>query len=74
MRMATVALAALGLTMFAPPAQATPGYGSDCILPSVEQCRLLPDADGPHMVERYCPGVGWINVFAPCTSRFGPYS
>ncbi|MEB3021106.1 hypothetical protein [[Mycobacterium] crassicus] len=56
------------------PANATPGYGADCIMPSIKECRLLPDADGPHDVQRYCPGQGWINVFAVCRNRFGPYS
>lgn len=59
---------------FAAPAQATtPGYGDDCLMPSVSECRILPDSDGPHMVEQYCPGQGYISVFAPCVSRFGPY-
>ncbi|ORV52936.1 hypothetical protein AWC02_02195 [Mycolicibacter engbaekii] len=68
-------LAAVGVVVavFAPPAWAAPGYGSDCIMPSVRQCRLVPDGDGPHLVEQYCPGAGWIDVFDPCLSRFGPY-
>lgn len=55
-------------------ASADPGYGSDCIRPSVSTCRLMPDADGPHVVQRFCAGKGWINVFEPCYSRFGPYA
>ena len=74
MRTDTAVLVALGVAVFAPPARATPDPNARCILPSVTQCRLLPDADGPHMVEQWCAGRGWIDVFAPCPSRFGPYS
>lgn len=68
-----VALLGLGLSI-ASAVQAAPGYGNDCILPSVSECRLMPDADGPHTVDRWCAGVGWVSVFTPCLSEFGPYS
>ncbi len=71
--MIAVVVTATTLLSFATPAQASPGYGDDCLMPSVETCRILPDPDGPHMVEQYCPGQGYISVFAPCVSRFGPY-
>lgn len=59
---------------FAATANATPGYGSDCQVPWVNTCRLMPDANGPHDIERWCPGQGYINIYAVCNNRFGPYS
>lgn len=61
--------------MVAAPASAEPGYGSDCMLPSVSECRLVPDGDGPHMVQVWCPDTNsYVNVFAPCPGRYtGPY-
>lgn len=69
-----VAAAAVG-SVLAAPASAEPGYGSDCILPSVSECRLVPDGDGPHLVQVWCPDEhSYVSVFAPCPSRYtGPY-
>lgn len=70
-----VAAFAVGLVVAA-PASAEPGYGSDCIMPSVSECRLVPDGDGPHMVQVWCPDTNsYVSVFAPCPGRYtGPYS
>lgn len=69
----SVAVCSVG---FAAPAAAEPGYGSDCVLPSVSECRLVPDGEGPHMVQVWCPDTGnYVSVFAPCPGRYsGPYS
>lgn len=71
-----IAGAASGLVLFAAPASAEPGHGSDCIMPSVNTCRLMPDASSPHVVQKFCPAqTGYVNVFDVCPSaRFGPYS
>jgi hypothetical protein len=70
-----VAAPAVGFVVAA-PATAEPGYGSDCILPSVSECRLVPDGDGPHMVQVWCPDTNsYVSVFAPCPGRYtGPYN
>lgn len=69
-----VAASAVGLRV-ATPASAEPVYGSECILPSVSECRLVPEGDGPHMVQVWCPDEhSYVDVFAPCPSRYtGPY-
>lgn len=72
----TAALAATAVgVVVAAPAFAEPGYGSECILPSVPECRLVPEGDGPHMVQVWCPDTdSYVSVFAPCAGRdTGPY-
>lgn len=70
----SIAVTGAALLYMAAPVKAEPGYGQDCIMPSVSECRLVPDADGPHDVEVYCPGQGYVNVFQVCRDAFGPYS
>jgi len=61
-------------TYLVAPLKESPDPSGQCILPSITECRLLPDGNRPHTVERWCAGQGWINVFQTCRSQFGPYS